>query len=406
MRLLKSNVILRLLNSYLVDSPQPANISYLWNFGSLLGACLILQILTGVFLAMHYTPNVEMAFSSVEHIMRDVNAGWILRYTHANVASFFFIFVYAHIARGIYYSSYREPRTLTWTIGVVILILMMGTGFLGYVLPYGQMSLWGATVITNLLSAIPVFGKDLVELIWGGFSVSNATLNRFFSLHFLLPFVLAALVAGHLLALHENGSGNPNGITGNGDRYPMHPYFSFKDLVTVFLFLLALSIIVCFYPNLLGHSDNYIPANPMQTPASIVPEWYLLPYYAILRSIPNKLLGVLAMFGSLLILLVLPFTDLSRIRGSQFRPIMKVANWFFFINFFILMWIGSQHPDSPYVEIGQISTAFYFLWFLLLVPVIGLIENTLYDLNYNTQINSKNLMNKEDKNLKTERKTY
>lgn len=380
MRLLKGHVILRLLNSYLVDSPQPANISYLWNFGSLLGICLIIQILTGVFLAMHYQPHVDFAFSSVEHIMRDVNAGWALRYTHANVASFFFIFVYLHIARGLYYSSYKSPRVLVWSIGVIILVLMMATGFLGYVLPFGQMSLWGATVITNLLSAVPVFGKDLVELIWGGFSVSNATLNRFFSLHFLLPFVLAALAAGHLLALHEHGSSNPNGVTGNGDRYTMHPYFTFKDLVTIFLFFLALSVIVCFYPNLLGHSDNYIPANPMQTPPSIVPEWYLLPYYAILRSIPNKLLGVLAMFGSLLILLVLPFTDLSRVRGSQFRPAMKLAHWLFIVNFFILMWIGSQHPNPPFVEIGQISTAFYFAWFLIIVPVVGVFENSVFDL--------------------------
>lgn len=380
MRLLKTNVLLRLLNSYIVDSPQPANISYLWNFGSLLGTCLIIQILTGVFLAMHYQPHVDFAFNSVEHIMRDVNAGWILRYTHANVASFFFIFVYAHIARGLYYSSYKSPRILVWSIGVIILILMMAIAFLGYVLPYGQMSLWGATVITNLLSAVPFFGQDLVELIWGGFSVSNATLNRFFSLHFLLPFLLAALVIGHLMALHTHGSNNPNGISSNGDRYAMHPYFTFKDLVTIFAFLLALSVIVFFYPNLLGHSDNYIPANPMSTPPSIVPEWYLLPFYAILRSIPNKLLGVIAMFGSLLILLILPLTDVSRIRGSQFRPAMKLAHWFFIVNFVILMWIGSQHPESPFVEVGQVATTFYFAWFLIIVPIIGIAENTLMDL--------------------------
>jgi len=379
MRILKTHVLLRLLNSYIVDSPQPANLSYLWNFGSLLGTCLILQILTGVFLAMHYQAHVDFAFNSVEHIMRDVNNGWIVRYTHANVASFFFIFVYMHIARGLYYSSYKSPRVLVWTIGVIIFIVMMATAFLGYVLPYGQMSLWGATVITNLLSAVPVFGQDLVELIWGGFSVSNATLNRFFSLHYLLPFLLAALVVAHLIALHVHGSNNPNGVTSSGDRYAMHPYFTFKDLVTIFLFFLVLSIIVFFYPNLLGHSDNYIPANPMSTPPSIVPEWYLLPFYAILRSIPNKLLGVLAMFGSLLILLVLPFTDLSRIRGSQFRPTMKLAFWFFVVNFFILMWIGSQHPSTPYLEIGQLSTAFYFVWFLVIVPAIGLAENTLMD---------------------------
>nr|YP_010977148.1 apocytochrome b [Daedalea dickinsii]WNZ34353.1 apocytochrome b [Daedalea dickinsii] len=379
MRILKKHVLLRLLNSYIVDSPQPANISYLWNFGSLLGTCLVLQILTGIFLAMHYQPHVDFAFNSVEHIMRDVNNGWAVRYTHANVASFFFIFVYLHIARGLYYGSYKSPRVLVWSIGVIILILMMATAFLGYVLPYGQMSLWGATVITNLLSAVPVFGQDLVELIWGGFSVSNATLNRFFSLHYLLPFLLAALAIAHLLALHTHGSNNPNGVGSNSDRYAMHPYFTFKDLVTIFFFFLVLSIIVFYYPNLLGHSDNYIPANPMQTPASIVPEWYLLPFYAILRSIPNKLLGVIAMFGSLLILLILPYADLSRIRGNQFRPAMRLFFWFFVVNFIILMWIGSQHPETPYVEIGQISTAFYFVWFIIICPILGILENTLAD---------------------------
>uniref|UniRef100_A0A896Z8U7 Cytochrome b n=1 Tax=Coniophora olivacea TaxID=85977 RepID=A0A896Z8U7_9AGAM len=380
MRILKSHSLLRLFNSYVVDSPQPANISYMWNFGSLLATCLVIQILTGAFLAMHYQAHVDFAFNSVEHIMRDVNNGWLIRYTHANVASFFFIFVYMHIARNMYYGSYKSPRVLVWSIGVIILVLMMAIAFLGYVLPYGQMSLWGATVITNLLSAIPVFGQDLVELIWGGFSVSNATLNRFFSLHYILPFLLAALALGHMIALHTHGSNNPNGISSNGDRIAISPYFMFKDLVTIFFFFLVLSIFVFYYPNALGHSDNYIPANPMSTPASIVPEWYLLPYYAILRSIPNKLLGVIAMFGSLLILLILPIVDVSRIRGNQFRPAMKLAFWFFVVNFFILMWIGSQHPDSPYLEIGQISTAFYFIWFLAIVPAIGLAENTLIDI--------------------------
>ena len=247
------------------------------------------------------------------------------------------------------------------------------------------MSLWGATVITNLLSAIPVFGQDIVELIWGGFSVSNATLNRFFSLHYILPFVLAALAIAHLIVLHIHGSNNPNGVTSSGDRVAMHPYFVFKDLVTFFAFFLVLSIIVFFYPNLLGHSDDYIPADPMVTPACIVPEWYLLPFYAILRSIPNKLLGVVAMFGSLLILLILPLTDLSRTRSNQFRPAMKLAFWFFVVDFFILMWIGSQHPTSPYLEIGQISTAFYFLWFLLIVPLTGIIENSLFDVAINNK---------------------
>lgn len=380
MRLLKSHTLLRLLNSYVVDSPQPTNISYLWNFGSLLATCLVIQILTGCFLAMHYQSHVDFAFNSVEHIMRDVNNGWLVRYTHANVASFFFIFVYGHIGRTLYYGSYKSPRILVWSIGVIILILMMAIAFLGYVLPYGQMSLWGATVITNLLSAIPIFGQDLVELIWGGFSVSNATLNRFFSLHYILPFLLAALALAHMIALHTPGSNNPNGISSNGDRYSIHPYWMFKDLITIFAFFLVLSVIVFYYPNLLGHSDNYIEANPMSTPSSIVPEWYLLPFYAILRSIPNKLLGVLAMFGSLFILFILPLVDVSRIRGNQFRPAMKVAFWFFVVNFFILMWIGSQHPDSPYLEIGQISTALYFIWFLIIVPVIGLAENTLMDI--------------------------
>lgn len=380
MRLLKSHPILGLLNSYMVDSPQPANISYMWNFGSLLGMCLVIQILTGAFLAMHYCPSVDMAFISVEHIMRDVNYGWAVRYTHANTASFFFIFVYAHIGRGLYYGSYRSPRVLLWSIGVIILVLMMAIAFLGYVLPYGQMSLWGATVITNLLSAIPWIGQDFVQLVWGGFSVSNATLNRFFSLHYLLPFVLAALVAMHFIALHEHGSSNPLGISGNVDRLSFHPFFTFKDLVTVFLFLLTLSIFVFYMPNVLGHSDNYIPANPMSTPASIVPEWYLLPYYAILRSIPNKLLGVLAMFASLLILLIMPIVDTSRIRGNQFRPLMKFFFWVFVANFFILMWIGSQHPNSPFVEVGQVATALYFAWFVVIVPVVGIVENTLMDL--------------------------
>ena len=312
--------------------------------------------------------------------MRDVNYGWLIRYTHANVASFFFIFVYAHIGRGLYYNSYRSPRVAPWSIGVIILVLMIATAFLGYVLPYGQMSLWGATVITNLLSAIPWIGVDFVEFVWGGFAVGNATLNRFFSLHYLLPFVLAALAIIHMLTLHDHGSSNPLGISSNLDKTAMHPYFIFKDLVTIYLFFLVLAIIVTQYPNLLGHSDNYIPANPMSTPASIVPEWYLLPFYTILRSIPNKLLGVLAMFASLLILLVLPITDTSRIRGLTFRPIMKFFFWLLVVDFFILLWIGSEHPNSPFVEVGQFATLIYFSWFLILVPSIGIIENSLFDI--------------------------
>jgi ubiquinol-cytochrome c reductase cytochrome b subunit len=380
MRLLKSQSLLSLVNSYVVDSPQPANLSYMWNFGSLLALCLGIQIVTGVLLAMHYTPNVDLAFISVEHIMRDVNYGWMIRYIHANVASFFFIFVYLHIARGLYYGSYKSPRVLHWSIGVIILVLMMAIAFLGYVLPYGQMSLWGATVITNMLSAVPWIGQDFVQFIWGGFSVNNATLNRFFSLHFLLPFLLSALAIVHMMTLHTNGSSNPLGISSNVDKLAMHPYFIFKDLVTILLFFLALAVIIFYLPNLLGHSDNYIPANPMQTPPSIVPEWYLLPYYAILRSIPNKLLGVIAMLGSLLILLLMPLVDTSRVRGSQFRPLMRFAFWIFVTDFFLLMYIGSQHAEEPYITIGAIATGLYFGWFLVIVPVVGIIENTLMDI--------------------------
>ena len=312
--------------------------------------------------------------------MRDVNYGWLIRYLHANGASFFFIFVYLHIARGMYYGSYKSPRILPWSIGVIILVLMMATRFLGYVLPYGQMSLWGATVITNMLSAIPWIGQDFVEFVWGGFSVNNATLNRFFSLHYLLPFILAALAILHLMTLHVNGSSNPLGISSNVDRIPMHPYYMFKDLITIFLFFLVISIFIFYFPNAMGHSDNYIPANPMQTPPSIVPEWYLLPYYRVLRSVPNKLLGVVAMLMSLLILLAMPILDTGRVRGSQFRPLMRFAFWVFVTDFFYLMYLGSQHAEEPYVTLGAIATAVYFGWFLVLLPVIGVIENTLADI--------------------------
>ena len=381
MRILKSHPLLKLLNSYLVDSPQPANLSYLWNFGSLLAFCLVIQIVTGVTLAMHYNPSVSEAFNSVEHIMRDVNNGWLIRYLHSNTASAFFFLVYLHIGRGMYYGSYRAPRTLVWTIGTVIFILMMATAFLGYVLPYGQMSLWGATVITNLMSAIPWVGQDIVEFIWGGFSVNNATLNRFFSLHFVLPFVLAALALMHLIALHDNaGSGNPVGISGNYERLPFAPYFIFKDLITIFWFIIGLSMFVFFMPNVLGDSENYVMANPMQTPAAIVPEWYLLPFYAILRSIPNKLLGVIAMFAAILILLVLPFTDLSKNRGMPFRPLNKVAFWSFVANFLILMQLGAKHVESPFIEFGQLSTFLYFSYFIMLVPITNILGNTFEEI--------------------------
>ena len=381
MRIFKSHPLLKLINSYIIDSPQPSNISYLWNFGSLLAFCLVIQIITGVTLAMHYNPSVIEAFNSVEHIMRDVNNGWLIRYLHSNTASAFFFIVYLHIGRGLYYGSYKAPRTLVWSIGTVIFILMMATAFLGYVLPYGQMSLWGATVITNLMSAIPWVGQDIVEFIWGGFSVNNATLNRFFALHFVLPFVLAALALMHLIALHDSaGSSNPLGISGNYDRLPFAPYFIFKDLITIFLFVLVLSVLVFFLPNLLGDSENYVMANPMQTPPAIVPEWYLLPFYAILRSIPNKLLGVIAMFSAILILLAMPFTDLSRSRGIQFRPLSKIAFFIFVGNFLILMQLGAKHVESPFIEFGQLSTVIYFAHFLVIVPVISLFENSLSEI--------------------------
>ena len=377
MRIIKNHPILKLANSYVIDSPQPTNISYLWNFGSLLLVCLIIQIATGVTLAMHYNPSIAEAFNSIEHIMRDVNNGWLIRYLHSNTASAFFFLLYLHIGRGIYYGSYRAPRTLVWVIGTIILIAMIGTGFLGYVLPYGQMSLWGATVITNLISAIPWIGQDIVEFIWGGFSVNNATLNRFFALHYLLPFVLIALVLMHVIALHDTaGSSNPLGISANYDRIPFAPYYLFKDLITIFIFLIGLSIFVFFMPNFLGDSDNYIMANPMQTPAAIVPEWYLLPFYAILRSIPNKLLGVVAMFGALLIILILPYVDLGKSKGLQFKSLSKIPFWIFVINFLMLMKLGAKHVEEPYIQLGMISTIIYFAYFIIIIPFTSILENT------------------------------
>jgi len=378
MRILKSHPLLKLANSYLIDSSQPSNLNFWWNFGSLLATCLGIQIVTGVTLAMHYNPNVLEAFNSVEHIMRDVNNGWLIRYLHSNTASAFFFFVYLHIARGFYYGSYKAPRTLVWLIGTFIFLIMMATGFLGYVLPYGQMSLWGATVITNLMSAIPWLGQDIVQFLWGGFSVNNATLNRFFSLHYVLPFILAVLVLMHLIALHDKaGSGNPIGVNNLYDRVTFSPYYTFKDLITIYIFILVLCIFVCFMPNMLGDSDNYIMANPMQTPAAIVPEWYLLPFYAILRSIPNKLLGVVAMFLAIFIIVSLSYLDVSKTRGIQFRPLTKLAYYLFSVSFLGLMYLGAKHVESPYIEYGQLHAALYFLYFLVIIPYISYIENLI-----------------------------
>jgi ubiquinol-cytochrome c reductase cytochrome b subunit len=388
MRILKSHPFLKLVNAYLIDASQPSNLSYLWNFGSLLACCLVIQIITGVTLAMHYNANILDAFNSIEHIMRDVNNGWLIRYLHANTASAFFFLVYLHIARGIYYGSYKSPRSLTWIIGTVILIVMMGTGFLGYVLPYGQMSLWGATVITNLMSAIPWVGTSIVEFIWGGFSVNNATLNRFFSLHYVLPFVLAVLVLMHMIALHDKaGSGNPLGVGNYVDRIVFSPYYIFKDLITIFIFIFVLSAFVCFAPNAMGDSENYIMANPMQTPPAIVPEWYLLPFYAILRSIPNKLLGVIAMFGALLIFISMIFLDVNKMRGFQYRPISKIAYYSFCAIFLGLMVLGAKHVESPYIELGQSLTLAYFLYFLLIIPFVSYIESNMLSKNILSKIN-------------------
>jgi ubiquinol-cytochrome c reductase cytochrome b subunit len=326
---------------------------------------------------MHYTAHVDYAFDSVEHIMRDVNNGWLIRYIHANGASMFFIVVYCHIFRGLYFGSYIYPRGVLWLSGVVIFLLMMATAFMGYVLPWGQMSFWGATVITNLFSAVPLAGHLIVEWLWGGFSVSNATLNRFYSLHYLMPFVIVGLVASHLALLHAEGSNNPLGINSNVELIPFYPYFYVKDLFSFLILVSLFSFFIFFMPNLLGHSDNYIPANSLSTPAHIVPEWYFLPFYAILRSIPDKLGGVVAMISSILILMLLPILNTSKIRSSKFRPIFSVAYWFLVSDFLILGWVGQKPVESPYIEIGMSATVFYFVFILILVPIIGLVENKI-----------------------------
>lgn len=386
MSIRKTNPYISLVNSYMIDSPQPSSLNYWYNLGSLLGLCLIIQIMSGLFLAMHYSSNIELAFNSVEHIMRDVNGGWLIRYIHANVASFFFICLYLHIGKAMYYGSYKKPRILVWIIGVIIFIITIATAFMGYCLVYGQMSHWGATVITNLLSAIPFIGNDIVPFIWGGFSVNNPTIQRFFGLHFIMPFVLMAFVVMHLIALHVHGSSSPLGLTGNYDRLPFHNYFVFKDLITVFIFLITLSLFIFFSPNTLGHPDNYIPGNPMVTPASIVPEWYLLPFYAILRSIPDKLGGVVAMFGAISILLILPFTDLSIIRGMTFKSLSKFSIFIFIFNFILLGNLGQLHVEVPFILLGQLATIYYFSYFLIIVPLVSFIENILFYIGNNKSI--------------------
>lgn len=371
------NYVMSFVDNHIIHYPTPINLSYAWSFGSSAGICLVIQILSGVFLAMHYTPHIDLAFSSVEHIMRDVNNGWLIRYIHANGASMFFIVVYCHIFRGLYYGSYMQPRQLLWCSGVVIFILMMGTAFMGYVLPWEQMSFWGATVITSLVTAVPIVGQSIVDWLWGGFTVNNATLNRFFSLHFLLPFLIAGLTLLHLALLHKDGSNNPLGVDSGVDKVPFYPYFFVKDLFAFFCFLLMFATFVFYFPNTLGHPDNYIPADPMQTPAHIVPEWYFLPFYAVLRSIPDKLGGVVAMGGALIVLLLIPFTNTSEVRSTTFRPIFKIFYWLVVADFLILGWVGQKPVKDVYVIVGQVATLFYFLFFIVLIPVIGMVETKL-----------------------------
>ncbi|MEY3196961.1 MAG: cytochrome b [Pseudomonadota bacterium] len=357
----------------------PKNLSYLWSMGSIAGIALVVQIITGIVLAMHYTPHVDHAFDSVERIMRDVQYGWLIRYMHAVGASMFFVAVYIHIFRGLYYGSYKYPRELLWHIGIVIFLVMMATAFMGYVLPWGQMSYWGATVITNLFSAIPLVGESIVTWLWGGFSVDNPTLNRFFSLHYLLPFVIVALVMLHLVALHVHGSNNPKGIDvkPGKDTIPFHPYYTIKDFVGFGVYFLIFAFFIFYEPNYLGHPDNYIPANPMVTPAHIVPEWYFLPFYAILRAVPSKLGGVILMFSAIAVLFFLPWLDRSPVRSASFRPWYRISMLFFVIDCLILGYVGGQPAEEPFITISRFASAYYFFHFLVLVPFIARYEKPL-----------------------------
>jgi ubiquinol-cytochrome c reductase cytochrome b subunit len=387
--------IVRLAYDSAIDYPTPKNLNYWWTFGGILAFCLVTQILTGVVLAMHYVPNADLAFNSVEHIMRDVNYGWMIRYIHANGASMFFLAVYVHIGRGLYYGSYKAPREVLWLLGCVIYLLMMATAFMGYVLPWGQMSYYGAVVITSLFGAIPYIGNALTTWLWGGFSVGNDTLNRFFSLHYLLPFMIAGVVGLHIWALHVPGNNNPTGVSvkSKADTVPFHPYYTVKDGFAIVVFMILFAYYVFYAPNALAHADNYIPANPLQTPAHIVPEWYFLPFYAMLRAVPNKLLGVLTMFGAIALLFVTPWLDTSKVRSMRYRPAMR---WFFFAFILVTLtlgWCGSKEPADVVLKLGsapngdptgvtvttfsQFLAVYYYAYFLVVLPLLGFTEKTL-----------------------------